>query len=384
MKINCFIFGRLLLIISVLIFSFMSAQITFKITEIPAGSTKDQKIFLTSNLNNWTLNDSQFEFKKNDSGFYTLTIPKQTQKIEYKITTGSWDFAETDIEGNGIPNRILENPDKAQTVELQIKGWSSPKEKKHTMTSNVQVLSENFSIPQLKTTRKIWIYLPPDYDTSKKKYPVIYMHDGQNIFDEFTSFSGEWSVDETLNQIFEETGNSAIVIGIDNSGDRRLAEYSPWNNEKYKTKGEGDLYVEFLAKTLKPYIDKTYRTEKQASKTLIIGSSMGGLISLYASAKYPAVFGKAGIFSPAFWFVSEDLKKYLNINKNNLKNSKFYFVAGKNEDETMASEIENVEKLLLKKSVPARNIVVKIDDDGTHSESYWKRELKAGLIWLLK
>jgi len=96
------------------------------------------------------------------------------------------------------------------------------------------------------------------------------------------------------------------------------------------------------------------------------------------------VFGKAGIFSPAFWFVSENLKKYLNINKNNLKNSKFYFVAGKNEDETMASEIENAEKLLLKKSVPAKNILVKIDDDGTHSESYWKRELKASLIWLLK
>ncbi|WDF46090.1 alpha/beta hydrolase-fold protein [Chryseobacterium sp. KACC 21268] len=383
MKTNHFIFGRLSLIVSVLIFSLMSSQITFKIIESPVENKKDQKIFLASNLNNWNPNDSQFEFKQNDQGFYILTIPSNTQKIEYKITQGSWDFAETDKDGNGIPNRILENPDKAQTVELQIAGWSSPKEKKHTTVFNVKVLSENFNIPQLNTTRKIWIYLPPDYGTSKREYPVIYMHDGQNLFDDFTSFSGEWSVDETLNQIFKETGKSAIVIGIDNGGDKRLSEYSPWNNEKYKTTGEGDLYVEFLAKTLKPYIDKTYRTEKQASKTLIVGSSMGGLISLYASAKYPTVFGKAGIFSPAFWFVSEDLKKYLNINKNNLKNSKFYFVAGKNEDETMAPEIENVEKLLLKKSIPAKNIVVKIDDDGTHSESYWKRELKASLIWLL-
>lgn len=383
MKTNHFIFGRLSLIVSVLIFSLMSSQITFKIIESPVENKKDQKIFLASNLNNWNPKDSQFEFKQNDQGFYILTIPSNTQKIEYKITQGSWDFAETDKDGNGIPNRILENPDKAQTVELQIAGWSSPKEKKHTTVFNVKVLSENFNIPQLNTTRKIWIYLPPDYGTSKREYPVIYMHDGQNLFDDFTSFSGEWSVDETLNQIFKETGKSAIVIGIDNGGDKRLSEYSPWNNEKYKTTGEGDLYVEFLAKTLKPYIDKTYRTEKQASKTLIVGSSMGGLISLYASAKYPTVFGKAGIFSPAFWFVSEDLKKYLNINKNNLKNSKFYFVAGKNEDETMAPEIENVEKLLLKKSIPAKNIVVKIDDDGTHSESYWKRELKASLIWLL-
>ena len=373
-----------LILIFTLFFITIQSQITFRITKLPQNTEENAKLYLASNLNGWKADDSQFEFKKDNSGFYSLTIPNQIQKIEYKITKGSWDFSETDENGNGISNRILESPEKIQTVELEIKNWSSPKEKIHTTTSNVKILSENFNIPQLKTTRKIWIYLPPDYETSKKKYPVIYMHDGQNLFDEFSSFSGEWSVDETLNELYKETGTSAIVIGIDNGGDKRLAEYSPWNNEKYKTIGEGDLYVEFLAKTLKPYIDKTYRTEKQASKTLIIGSSMGGLISLYASAKHPTVFGKAGIFSPAFWFVSKDLNKYLNLNKNNIKNSKFYFVAGKNEDETMAPEIENIEKLLLKKSVPEKNIVVKIDEDGTHTESYWKRELKASLIWLLE
>ncbi|MBO6200874.1 MAG: alpha/beta hydrolase [Chryseobacterium sp.] len=371
-------------IFSVLIVTMMNSQTTFRITDIPSDNTKGFRIFLASNINNWKPNDERFEFKKNAEGFYSLTIPAQTGKIEYKITQGSWDIAETDENGNSIQNRVLENSDKSQIVELKISGWSAPKEKKHTTTSNVKILSENFTIPQLNTTRKIWIYLPPDYEISKTKYPVIYMHDGQNLFDEFTSFSGEWSVDETMDEIYKAMGKSAIVIGIDNGGDKRLSEYSPWNNEKYKTTGEGDLYVEFLAKTLKPYIDKTYRTEKQASKNVIMGSSMGGLISLYASAKYPTVFGKAGIFSPAFWFVSEDLKKYLNVNRNNLKNSKFYFVAGKNEDETMAPEIENVNDLLLKKSVPAKNIIVKIDEDGTHSESYWKRELKASLIWLLK
>jgi predicted alpha/beta superfamily hydrolase len=210
------------------------------------------------------------------------------------------------------------------------------------------------------------------------------MQDGQNLFDEFTSFSGEWNVDETMNEIFSENKQSAIIIGIDNGGETRLAEYSPWNNEKYKINGEGDLYLEFLTKTLKPYIDRTYRTQKQASKTIIMGSSMGGLISLYASVKYPTIFGKAGIFSPAFWFVSKDMKDYLNRNQNDLKNSKFYFVAGKNEDETMVPEIETVNESLLKKAVPEKNIVVKLDEDGTHSENYWKRELKQALLWLLK
>jgi len=340
-------------------------------------------MYFASSLNGWKAADSAFEFKENAAGILALNIPTQSQKIEYKITKGSWDVAETAKNGNALPNRILEASENNRTIDIAVEGWSLPQEKKHTASSNVKVLSENFTIPQLKTTRKIWIYLPPDYETSGKKYPVIYMHDGQNLFDEFTSFSGEWNVDETMNKIFAETGKSAIVVGIDNGGDKRLAEYSPWNNEKYKTQGEGNLYVDFLAKTLKPFIDKTYRTEPQASKTVTMGSSMGGLISLYAAVKYPNIFGKAGIFSPAFWFVSKDLNLYLNVNKSNLKNSKFYFVAGKNEDESMVPEIENVDRSLLKKSVPEKNIIVKIDEDGTHSESYWKRELQAGLIWLL-
>jgi predicted esterase len=356
----------------------LNAQITFKIAELPKNTTQNPKLYLASSLNNWNPNNNEFEFKKNSDGSFILIIPTPSQKIEYKITQGNWETAEDSS------NRILEVSDSSKTVELKIQNWTQPKEKKHTTTSNVKILSENFKIPQLNTTRKIWVYLPPDYNKSNKKYPVIYMHDGQNLFDEFTSFSGEWSVDETLNEIFQETGKSAIVIGIDNGGETRLAEYSPWNNEKYKTKGEGDLYLEFLTKTLKPYIDKTYKTQKQASKTLIMGSSMGGLISLYASVKYPTVFAKAGIFSPAFWFVSKDLKTYLNKNQSNLKNSKLYFVAGKNEDETMVPEIETVNESLLKKLIPEKNIVVKIDEDGTHSENYWKRELKQALIWLLK
>lgn len=366
-----------------MIFMAAQSQITLRIIKLPAETDKNAKMYFASSLNGWKAADSAFEFKKNAAGILALKIPNLSQKIEYKITKGSWDFAETAKNGNALPNRILEASENNQTIDIAVEGWSSPQEKKHTLSANVKILSENFAVPQLKTTRKIWIYLPPDYETSGKKYPVIYMHDGQNLFDEFTSFSGEWNVDETMNKIFAETGKSAIVVGIDNGGDKRLAEYSPWNNEKYKTLGEGNLYVDFLAKTLKPFIDKTYRTEPQASKTIIMGSSMGGLISLYAAVKYPNIFGKAGIFSPAFWFVSKDLNLYLNVNKSNLKNSKFYFVAGKNEDESMVPEIENVDRSLLKKSVPEKNIIVKIDEDGTHSESYWKRELQAGLIWLL-
>lgn len=376
--------GILAVIIMMVISSLANAQtLTINITKWPASTTGDTTFYLAGDLNNWNPQDDQFKFEKNTDGIYALTIKQPLKELHFKITRGSWQTVEADANGNAIPNRDWYG-EPSGILNIEIQGWEKQVVKRHTALPNVKILSENFSIPQLKTSRKIWIYLPPDYETSNKKYPVIYMHDGQNLFDDYTSFSGEWAVDETLNQIFAETGKSAIVVGIDNGGPERLNEYSPWNNSKYKTTGKGDLYVDFLIKTLKPYIDKTYRTQKQASKTAILGSSVGGLISLYAGVKYPQVFGKAGIFSPAFWFASDDLKKYLNQNHQSLKKSKFYIVAGKNEDESMVPEINDVDAELIRKKMPEDQIKIKIDEDGTHSETYWRRELKQAIILLLQ
>jgi predicted alpha/beta superfamily hydrolase len=117
------------------------------------------------------------------------------------------------------------------------------------------------------------------------------MHDGQNVFDEATSAYGEWGVDEALDTLGTRY-KEIMVVAIDNSGDKRINEYSPYDMEKYG-KGEGDQYVDFLVQTLKPYIDKHYRTKKDEKNTFIAGSSMGGLISFYAILKYPKVFGGA-------------------------------------------------------------------------------------------
>ena len=130
------------------------------------------------------------------------------------------------------------------------------------------------------------------------------MHDGQNLFDSSMSYSGEWSVDETLNKLYSEKNLKLIVVGIDNGESKRLDEYSPWKNKKYGG-GEGEAYTKFIVETLKPYIDDNYKTLKDKNNTAIIGSSMGGLVSHYAGLKYPKVFGKIGVFSPAFWFAPE-------------------------------------------------------------------------------
>jgi predicted alpha/beta superfamily hydrolase len=141
----------------------------------------------------------------------------------------------------------------------------------------VKIIGSNFFIPQLNRYRRIWIYLPVSYATSGKKYPVLYMHDGQNVFDDSTSFSGEWGVDETLDTLEIKT-KEVIVVAIDNGGDKRMNEYSPYDMDRFG-KGEGDLYVDFLVNTLMPYINRNYRTKKYGRNTFVAGSSMGGLIS---------------------------------------------------------------------------------------------------------
>ncbi|WP_199907827.1 alpha/beta hydrolase, partial [Klebsiella aerogenes] len=118
-------------------------------------------------------------------------------------------------------------------------------------------------------------------------------------------------------------------------GERRLDEYSPWANVAYKKGGEGDKYTDFLARTLKPYIDAHYRTRPDAAHTAIAGSSMGGLIALYAGLKYPQVFGRVGVFSPALWFAKDSLLAYVRRHRPAPLASRFYFVAGPAESETM-------------------------------------------------
>ena len=254
-------------------------------------------------------------------------------------------------------------------------------ERKHTATENVKIISEKFEIPQLKTTRRIWIYLPKDYETSHKKYEVMYLQDAQNLFDDATSYAGEWQVDETLNKIFEKTGKSLIVVGIDNGGEKSIEELSPYKNAKYGG-GNGDNYVNFIVENLKPFIDKNYRTKPQRKFTTIGGSSLGSLISVYAAVKYPETFGKVLAFSSAFWFNAEDLNAFISHSKVNLKHQKYYFIQGKHEDEDMEAQTQRVIENLKSKNVKSKNIFLKIDEDGKHNEMYWRREFEGAVLWL--
>jgi predicted alpha/beta superfamily hydrolase len=155
--------------------------------------------------------------------------------------------------------------------------------------------------PQLANRRDLYVYLPPSYDRSDTRYPVIYMHDGQNLFDHAISYAGEWQVDETMEALSHER-LEAIVVGIPNKGKRRLDEYGPFRDERLKVGGRGDAYLAFIVETVKPLIDRDFRTLTGREHTGLFGSSMGGLISLYGFFRRPETFGFAGVMSPSLWF----------------------------------------------------------------------------------
>lgn len=350
-----------------------SGQYTLRLIVNEVAVRKQDDIYVAGSFNKWNPKDEKYKLKPFGTtrrGIVLKDIP--AGKYEFKFTRGSFNKVETTAKGEDVPNHeITLNADASQ--EFTIPGWKDDypeKLKPYTATPQVKLVDSAFLIPQLNRKRRIWAYLPKDYTTSKKKYPVIYMQDGQNLFNEQTAAFGEWHIDETLDSIIERGGKGAIIIGIDNGGEKRLTEYNPFDYKEYG-KGEGNEYVDFLALTLKPFIDKQFRTLKDSTHTFVAGSSMGALISLYAVVKYPKVFGGAGIFSPAFWPAPQIYTEVASAKWGNTFR-RFYFYAGGKESETMIPEMDKMIAVIEKKGqYETKRVVSPISK---HNEEAWARE----------
>jgi len=231
--------------------------------------------------------------------------------------------------------------------------------------------------PQLQTKKKIWVYLPLNYEKSNKKYPVIYMHDAQNLFDATASYAGEWNIDETLDSLKAKV----IIIGIAHGNEKRIDELTPYKNEKHGG-GNANAYLEFIIKTLKPFVDSTYRTKTNAKNTGIFGSSLGGLVSFYAALQYPEVFGKVGCFSPAFWINKKEI--FQKMEDAPKFTTKIYLLCGDKEDSgTMVSDMKEMETLINSKRCECKklnkSVIVK---EGKHNEKLWRNAFAKAYLWL--
>jgi alpha-glucosidase len=374
----------LLLACCIFFTSILSAQFTVHIeaNSLPP-EPKGYNLYLAGSFNGWNPADEKYMFQRRGNGQFYIDIKLPAGNYEYKITRGSWTAVECQANGTDKGNRQLKVTGDESMI-ITIEAWKDNfpnKEIRSTASKRVTIVDTAFYIPQLNRKRRIIIYLPENYTTSGKRYPVLYMHDGQNVFDDATSFAGEWGVDEFLDTAKQK---SSIVVAVDNGGPKRLNEYCPYDftlnpaNPK-GNKGEGQSYVDFLVKTLKPFIDKKYRTLKESKHTLIAGGSMGGLISLYAVLKYPKVFGGAGVFSPSVWICKDDLLKYIKSAGKKVK-ARIYFYCGKMESESMVPDMLLAFEQLAAVSKSGMTTVIR--DDGKHNEPTWRKEFPAFYKWV--
>ncbi|NJB84355.1 metallo-beta-lactamase class B [Lewinella marina] len=363
----------------------LSAQLILRISELPASTPDPVTLYVAGNFNGWAPGNADYQMKQNADGKWELRLDLAAATYEYKITRGDWATVEGTAQGNNRPNRSVTYAGGEQVEAIAIAGWEDGGgggAQPSTAAENVTVLDAAFYMPQLDRHRRIMLYLPPDYAISNRRYPVLYMHDGQNLFDMATSFSGEWEVDETLNALHAAGDPGVIVVGIDNGGSERINELTPYANARYGG-GRGDDYVDFIVETLKPHVDANFRTLDGAEHTGIMGSSLGGLITLYAAAKYPQVFGRAGVFSPSLWYTGDIYDFVAEAGRQ--APQRYYFLAGYGENSAsnrVTDDVVAMAQLLSEAGFSEDELRTELHQDGQHSEWYWAREFSAAYQWL--
>ena len=358
------------------------AQITFNLKQYPANTPLADTLFLAGTFNDWNPQDVAYQFQSQEDGTYQITFTATPGPLAYKVTRGNWDRAETKANGGFQPDHMLNYSGGEVNMDISVANWQdlAGLSRNSTATSNVSLLKKDFYIPQLQRFRCISIYLPPDYQSSAKRYPVLYLQDGQNMFDAGRSSFGEWRIDETLNQLFDDGDYGVIAVAIDHGDIDRINEYAPYSNPQYGG-GQGDAYARFLVETLKPYIDQHFRTLPGRENTGILGSSMGGLIAQYTAMEYQEVFGKAGVLSPSFWFSEMIFQQPQQIGKK--APMRIYYMGGTQESSTLVSHLRQMQSTLNDLGfTPNEETIVVTHPDGQHSEWYWAREFSNVYQWL--
>jgi predicted alpha/beta superfamily hydrolase len=281
---------------------------------VPPDTPADAEVWLSGNhasLGEWK--PAGVKLKRTPDGIYTLTLPlPEGTALEFKVTRGSWATVEKGAAGDELRNRTLKVGASAQRVNVTVARWADQTgpSVKRTLTGNIRYLRA-ISSKFLPRKRDLIVWLPPGYEEDKRRrYPVLYMHDGQNLMDAATSHSGEWRVDETAEQlVMAGQVEPLIIVGVYNTDDR-FAEYTQVKDPgEYAHLGGGnaDAYGRFLVEELKPLIDRTFRTKTAPQDTGLAGSSLGGLVTLHLGLKHPNVFRRLAVVSPSVFWGNKDI-----------------------------------------------------------------------------
>lgn len=337
-------------------------------------------VYISGNFNNWKTQDKDFLMERIGNNLYQYEFPNDfdyPEELLYKFTKGDWSEVEIDANGNRTENRSTKKNSGIQNeyVARWRRNWLPFKQ---SFLPQVLLISDEFEIPQLNKTRKVWALLPHDYDSTNERYPVMYLQDAQNLFNEEAEY-GNWEIDKKLAVMSEYKIGKIIIIAIEHAEKDRIKEYNV--GKTVLGKGQGKKYIRFVTETLKPFVDSNFRTKTEREFTGIGGSSMGGLVSIFSGLRNPEVYGKLMIFSPSLWVVP---KLKIESDSPTSDDTKIYLYAGGDESETM---IEHVQ--LFKKNIIASefvkdkmNINLSINMKGKHNETYWSDEFPKAIEWL--
>jgi len=338
-------------------------------------------VYISGNFNEWRTQDEEFRMEKIGEGLYHFKFPYDfdyPDELLYKFTKGDWSEVEIDEYGNRTENRSCRQDSgvRKEHVAKWRKNWLPFKP---DFLPQVKLISDEFEIPQLNRKRKIWALLPHDYDLSGESYPVLYLQDAQNLFNEKAEF-GNWEIDKKLAVMAEYKIGKIIVIAIEHAEKDRIKEYNV--GKTVLGSGQGKQYIRFVTDTLKPFVDANFRTRPEREFTGIGGSSMGGLVSIFSGLMYPEVYGKLMIFSPSLWVVPK-----MNINtdfNDEGQDTRIYLYAGGDESATMIQHVRQFKEKMLKSDFAsdAMKIKLSINKEGKHSEIYWSDEFPKAIEWL--
>ncbi len=340
-------------------------------------------IYIVGNFNNWRVDEERFRLKRIAQGRFSFHFPNDValpEVLEYKYVRGGWDNQELDAFGNILQNRTVRNPN-------GILRDAVPRWKNYGLEFNPKylpkklIISDNFFSEELQNHRKITALLPYNYAYNlTRRYPVLYLHDGQNLFNEKSPF-GNWEIDKKLAVLAEIGKGEIIVIAIDHTEKDRAEEFIVEPTRRF-AQAKGRDYIRFVAQTVKPFIDTQLRTLTDRENTCLGGSSLGGLISIHAGLMYPEIFGKMMIFSPSFWV--EQKIGFQNLPPIQNFPIKAYIYGGGEEGSNMLQNIEKFTNHIHNHGFDTSllNIKTHLNPSGKHSEARWGEEFSAAVDWL--
>ena len=366
------------------------ASVAFRV-KAPKSTPADARLYLAGDaaaLGQWK--PDGIELKKGDDGVYAAQVKLPADReIQYKVTRGAWGTVEKRADGSEMGNRTF-TPTKDTTVDVNVAAWADqvgvPKD---TRTGDIRV-HEKFASKNLGNERNLLVWLPPGYDDNRTvRYDVLYMQDGQNAFDDRTSFAGEWRADETAKTLIAQNKIRPIIIVAIENNNGRMDEYTMTRDDRHGGRGgDGAKYIKFVAEEVKPFIDRTYRTKADREHTGVAGSSLGATISLEIARAYPEKFGLVGALSPAAWWNNGEMLGRFEADTAWMKGKKFWVDIGTNEGnaEQKQAYVDSARRIgaLLKQAglAESRDYHFKVIDGAEHNEKAWSARFGDVLMFL--